>query len=546
MSLHIRLGINHSGHYHNMDLDRLNAEEVQQRLPLMLIVGILAFIGLVSNCHVLYVFVTKMRRSTYRVFVLSLAVIDLLGCTISMPFQIVDESHPYTFAYPVACKLFRFVDTNLAIASALMLVVIAAERYRKICTPRNPQVTELRAIHLSLIMFFVSSVITSPALIVYGQQTIQFEEFNITGSECSWDDYISNSFYGYLYYGLELLCIVICMICITVLYSMVGAAIRKHRKSFGISLAARFDPTHSNSTKIVHRTSDGDEITIDRIFEQGGEDIKRTTLVTFSTLKRGQNDTRNKTENRRSYIAVPETDSLKRAKPEMKQTFEIVNDKVTEQLSVNFNPVSVDINSVIQPEDETLKVSTNTCKQEAIQNRPSSSVSELKIDNRCSTTSTQSSGSPIKRERNLYSIFTHYFRGKSRDVETLREQRITKLLFFITLTFVITYSPYIIILVIYAANRDFSEYLGPSGRVAYLLALRLYLLNNVTNAFFYGFFDLEFRNHCRSIYANLFDKLKLKFFEKKEKTNVCKSVVREHTSSYNPSPPLIGRFQQKP
>ncbi|KAK3082878.1 hypothetical protein FSP39_007795 [Pinctada imbricata] len=481
-----------------MDISGLEAEEVKERLSLILILAILSIVGLVCNIHVIFVFVKKMRRSTYRVFVLTLAVIDILGCSISIPFQIVDETHPFSFTWPIACKLFRYLDTNLAIASALMLVVIAMERYRKICTPSHVQVTETKAIHMSLCVIFVSSLITSPALIVYGQQTMDIEEFNVTVSECSWDDHISNSIYGYLYYGLELLFIIFSMISITILYTMVGAAIRRHRKSVGISLAARFDPRNSNPTKIVHKTETGEEITIDRLM-----DSDDTKLVTFSTFTLGRKGKDVEVQQKRvSFIAVSERSSSKGPHGQ--------------DVSVNSEETTMTNGEIVKDviEDNTMDI-LSLSPQNSSENRsqmteaicPGSESEEVTSDQRADigrlSTGVSTNSIPVKRQKNLYTIVAKYFRSKSKDLDALREQRITKLLFFITLTFVVTYSPYIIILVIYATQRDFSENLSPAGTVLYLLALRLYLINNVTNAFYYGFFDLEFRNHVKDIYKGL-------------------------------------------
>ena len=106
--------MNHSTHGSEL-LAQLNAEESLNRLPLLLVLAILTFVGTIANAHVLFVFGTKIKRSTYRVFVLALGCIDMLGCTISIPFQIIDETHPYTFHNAIPCKIFRFFDTNLAI-----------------------------------------------------------------------------------------------------------------------------------------------------------------------------------------------------------------------------------------------------------------------------------------------------------------------------------------------------------------------------------------------------------------------------------------------
>lgn len=123
-------------------LIRLNAEEAIRRLPVVIFILILMIIGVFGNLHVLYIYYRKFNVSTYRIFVLSLAAIDIISCCVSMPFEIADELNPYIFKAEIACKIFRFLNTCLAMATSLMLVVIASERYRRICKPYGNQMTE--------------------------------------------------------------------------------------------------------------------------------------------------------------------------------------------------------------------------------------------------------------------------------------------------------------------------------------------------------------------------------------------------------------------
>lgn len=138
------------------------------------------------------------------------------------------------------------------------------------------------------------------------------------------------------------------------------------------------------------------------------------------------------------------------------------------------------------------------------------------VDPKNSKDKTSSNKSMKKFKKPLTKIFRK--RKKSKEAESIRERRITKLLFFITLTFIVTYYPYIIVLVIYSIKPEFKDNLTEEGRVFYLMALRLYLINNVMNAFFYGFFDLEFRNHCKDIYKKLYRKITMS----NSQTFVCK------------------------
>jgi hypothetical protein len=161
---------------------------------MIIFISVLILLGIMGNVHVIYIYYRFFTTSTYRIFVLSLAVIDMVSCVISMPFEISDELNPYMFqdeisdGHPtyipfrsyrilefvlifcrkytkpevfeisdelnpymfqdeIACKVFRFVNFTLAITTGLMLVVIASERYRRICRPQGKQLNERESLY---------------------------------------------------------------------------------------------------------------------------------------------------------------------------------------------------------------------------------------------------------------------------------------------------------------------------------------------------------------------------------------------------------------
>lgn len=565
--------MNHSTHGSEL-LAQLNAEESLNRLPLLLVLAILTFVGTIANAHVLFVFGTKIKRSTYRVFVLALGCIDMLGCTISIPFQIIDETHPYTFHNAIPCKIFRFFDTNLAIAAALMLVVIASERFRKICRPNGKQMTEKRAIRSIIAVIIGSSVATSPALLIYGRHTVVIEPENMNGTECSWSDVVSDSYYGYVYYAVELFIVMSCMVSITVLYSLVGRALRAHHERMQSTKIVKFhygkskkssssfrkpkdstteqefpnresvesmrtdrdsgvdssgpassDSQESNEIEIQFRDSSKDTemseednvFTITNTSTDKNDDHKEGTSSTCQ-LCEGDDSSRKSSSISRFFARVshlPET--LKGLLLNKRGTSEgagvipdIVvtdcSDNVIKIISTSKGRSKIDVLKQ-QPENETdLSVGREDSKR---------------TDKHSLYTATKRLKKPLKK------MFRK--RKKSKEADTLRERRITKLLFFITLTFIVTYYPYIIVLIVYAVRPEFKDSLSEVGRVFYLMAVRLYLINNVMNAFFYGFFDLEFRNHCKDIYKKLFRKIT----KSKSKIFVCeKCELHVHQNQY--------------
>jgi uncharacterized membrane protein YidH (DUF202 family) len=66
-------------------------------------------------------------------FVVSLAIADFLVCTFTIPFEIAQMTHEYTFYAEWVCKLGRTVNVIFTTSSALILVALSVNRYRRIC-----------------------------------------------------------------------------------------------------------------------------------------------------------------------------------------------------------------------------------------------------------------------------------------------------------------------------------------------------------------------------------------------------------------------------
>jgi Flp pilus assembly protein TadB len=565
--------LNHSTHGFEL-LAQLNAEESVNRLPLLLVLSILSFIGIIANAHVLFVYGTKFKRSTYRVFVLALGCIDMLGCSISIPFQIIDETHPYTFDAPIACKVFRFFDTNLAIAAAMMLVVIASERFRKICRPNGNQVTEKRAVRSIIAVIIGSSIATSPALLIYGKHTVIIESKNINGSECSWSDEASDSYYGYVYYALELLIVVLCMISLTVLYSFVGKALRAHNHRMKSTKLVKFYVRKSKkiSTKVQESSDSKPDLESDaRVsIESKHTDLDSgvdspVPVSSDSNEESGDIETESNDPNKGIDLTDKETESVLTNKDndddedknnynELSSTCHLCEDDDSPQklssirriyrkvvsVPVTLKGLLLNRRGVSEGTSAVPDIVVTDCINNTTQiifkghgsNKTSRERKDKSIQRNADELSPcteqkdeQSTVSSHKKTKKPRKTLKKWFgkKKKTKDTENLRERRITKLLFFITLTFIVTYYPYIIVLVIYSIRPEFKENLSDAGRVFYLMGIRLYLINNVMNAFFYGFFDLEFRNHCKDIYKKLFRKITMS----SSKTFVCKKCEQK-------------------
>lgn len=437
-----------------LDLYELNTHEAIRRLPVILFIGVLAFTGIIGNIHVLYVYSTCFKPSTYRVFVLLLSIIDILCCCVSMPFEMIDEIFPYTYTEIISCKIFKFVNTAIAVASAFTLVMIASERYRRICRPHDTQMSETMAIYWSIGVVVAAIVVTFPALYVYGRKTVpdlpvpghNISVYNVTGFECTWGDHMDGSIYGYVYYAWVLLSVIGSMVALGVLYSIIGVTLKKHNKFMRATFRKKrmevISSKYETDIDENKRVSSDSKVVVNTKCSEGSKEL----LVPDVSIRHLTTEVKNESRNSGNNLDVP-------------------------------------------------KSSVDDLSRERISDRRSSTESAV------SAQTNRTSQVPLKATVTAISD---------------KEQRITKVLFAITVLFICSFLPYIIILIAYSSDTSYSDGLNTAELVLYLISFRLYMINSVANSLFYGFFDTKFRKHVKRLYRMQYD--------------VCRRILRgKHT-----------------
>ncbi|XP_071156966.1 cholecystokinin receptor type A-like isoform X1 [Mytilus edulis] len=211
-----------------MLLEELNQEEAKQYVGGIIFVTFLMIIGIIGNLHVLFVYTFRIKPSNHRIFILSLAVLDMITCIVGMPFIIVDLRNPLTFTMVSACKVLRFVNYFICTSSALILTVIAIDRYRKICVPLGKQISKRIAKVLILVCLGTSMVLSWPAPVLYGHSSINTTNPNITGVRCFTEDQFKNTQLQAYFNAILILLVCVVFGILLVLYSLIGMVISKH------------------------------------------------------------------------------------------------------------------------------------------------------------------------------------------------------------------------------------------------------------------------------------------------------------------------------
>ena len=213
------------------DAYQMNQRLIIDRIPVVIFLAFLFFIGTVGNAHVLAIF-RKLpdKQSTYPLFIKVLAIVDLATCVLQIPMEIFDIVSPYSRAILKVCKVFRFKQTLLLSLSVLILVLIAYERFNRICRPLKDQMAISKAKCLIGAVVLVSVVQSIPAAFLYGNNTIKIEK-NLTKTVCFIADEFMGSTFLLVTYGILCFEFVASACCIVLSYSFNKKTILAKRKN---------------------------------------------------------------------------------------------------------------------------------------------------------------------------------------------------------------------------------------------------------------------------------------------------------------------------
>ncbi|XP_063418013.1 cholecystokinin receptor type A-like [Mytilus trossulus] len=208
-----------------------NAFEAEALTPITVYLILLMITGVIGNTIVLYIYKFRFKRSTPRIFILSLAAFDLITCILGMPYHILDMLYPYLFVWDTACKVLSFALTFTILASIFILDLIAIDRYRKICRPFKKQLSGIGSKIMSWVTVLIAIISAIPMLLIYGTAEVPTARNpNITGKACYVSDDYIESYFPLIYDAFTFLIFIVSVFILVGFYSKVGVTIWKRRK----------------------------------------------------------------------------------------------------------------------------------------------------------------------------------------------------------------------------------------------------------------------------------------------------------------------------
>lgn len=247
----------------SVTLEEFNDYIIQLLIPNSIILVIYFIASVIGNGMVLIVYKFKLRSKIMhkRFFIPILAVLDMAACIVGSSFALSINFNFYTFRIDAMCRLTWTLNKFTSLSSGLMLLVIAVQRFRKVCRPFGWQLNRTRCIYAVSCIVVLSIVLASPCLYLIGvdQHITKYRNSNITVFVCGIDSNVDRK-YDTVYSMVLLIICFVGIIALSLLYGFIlktiykQEAIWKKKPTYGMKAAS----VVSQVTKIVTVTDESE------------------------------------------------------------------------------------------------------------------------------------------------------------------------------------------------------------------------------------------------------------------------------------------------
>ncbi|XP_052788694.1 lysophosphatidic acid receptor 6-like [Mya arenaria] len=257
--------MNNNTDYQTESLEELNDRYARALLPLTITFGFFAVFGFFGNVIILLVFSLSRdyKRNNFKVFVLTLAVIDMVISVTLIPAEMVKQRKYFEFGDVVTCKVKCFFNVFGASSSCLALLVISIDRFRKVVQPFKKQMTPAIAVRILIAVACVVPILLAiPGTIMCGIKTTNMTNIhggNTTIHLCETEEKYEKSIWRTIYKFTFIILLVGISVTYIVLYTFVMREAAKQMKAISMQ---RTNSSHEtvlttgiyNHNTIVHET----------------------------------------------------------------------------------------------------------------------------------------------------------------------------------------------------------------------------------------------------------------------------------------------------
>ncbi|XP_060581917.1 cholecystokinin receptor type A-like [Ruditapes philippinarum] len=219
-----------------------NGEELTRQLkshllPVTVFICVEACVGFFGNIAILVVYSKHYRQVNFKNFVLALAFVDLVSCCTALPGEVFSHQNWYDYKYTWVCKVKSYFNAYTALASASILLILAIDRYRKVCHPCAWQIPFHVAFKLCVCCLVISAIVSTPLLLFWGTQTYlyDFKGENVTVSVCEKSGDYAETMYPLLFITgaflvpISIMIVVLMTLNFTIACRLFGGSIRTEK-----------------------------------------------------------------------------------------------------------------------------------------------------------------------------------------------------------------------------------------------------------------------------------------------------------------------------
>ncbi|XP_061196285.1 trace amine-associated receptor 3-like [Saccostrea echinata] len=237
----------------NLSVENINAELMDRNWSGVIFLAILLVIGVFGNVTVLLTYGLKFKRGTnYRFYVLFLALLDTGNCIIGIPWCLVYMLRPLTFPSDVFCRGGLFVSFVLSVTGAGGLVLIAFDRYRKICCPLKKQINIKNAKRSVVVIIVISILSTWFTPFLYELNKLPLSSSGEKGYKCYLATNPIANFLSKGFYIILAMMFLTISATLTILYYFIMRKVQTHSKSFNQKSKSNNNDTFGRRTSNLH------------------------------------------------------------------------------------------------------------------------------------------------------------------------------------------------------------------------------------------------------------------------------------------------------
>lgn len=283
-------------------------------------------VGFFGNLLVLYVFIFHYHECNFRYFVICLSFNDFLGSITTMPGEIVGQTYWYMYPSNVLCKAKSFFNMFTVVCEALCLLVIAVDRYRKVCQPIGWQIRFRHTKILCGCVMFVSFLIALPVPFLWGTHKEEKEFLNrtVVATVCEKDESMVNSEGPHTYVRFIQCILPTCIFSMLLLYSFIIYHIIKQRRNGQTKRFLNRGQSDSEEKEITKETNFNGHITqeLSSTTDQDGidSDVSTVTGSTSRDFSKGTDNLKEEKSDRTTDDETSGTSVNKRVRHSVRRT----------------------------------------------------------------------------------------------------------------------------------------------------------------------------------------------------------------------------------